>query len=238
MVLVVTGSLSIPAPAFPPLPPADTRNICGTDDIEQLDKVTDDLIHEWSRPVGMLHTVDTACTGTLISEDLFLTAGHCQDQCSKLQVTFGHLGRDGETFACKKIVEVGPNIQTDDYMVLELEGSPGVHWGWHKFRTQSVTVGTPLLIIHHPGGFPMRVSRKNCSFGGLEGDFFLHVCDTFGGSSGAAILVPDYEHPENTGIIATHTRGGCTVQGTGFNKGPTMAHLISKSPMLQAIHGK
>jgi V8-like Glu-specific endopeptidase len=156
-------------------------------------------------------------------------------------VTFGYLGsgmeKEGrqETFKCSEIVEQGGSKSADDFLIIRLEGSPGVNWGWYKLSDQKLTKSEELLMIHHPRGTPMKVSRKDCIYRGESGGLMEHRCDTEPGSSGAAILAPDYEHPENTSIVGVHTLGGCNNSPGSTNSGPSIRHLAEVSETIQDL---
>ena len=91
------------------------------------------------------------CTGTLISKNLFLTAQHCEADCDKLDVTFGYLSRGrAEKFKCKKIIEKGNELYENDYLVFELEGNPGIGWGWYEVSDRPLrkTTSSSSSTIH------------------------------------------------------------------------------------------
>lgn len=211
------------------------RTICGSDDMEDMIGLNDDM-KSMGMPIGILDVGGGLCSGTLISKDLFLTAGHCSGTCKNMKVTFGFLNNRKESFGCKDIVEVDDSgAQNRDYMVLRLEGSPGVQWGWYDMSDKEPTAKTPLLIIHHPEGLPMKVSRKNCFAENVSGGMVYHSCDTNPGTSGSGIIVPDYQKPENSRIVAIHAYGGCNASSTKYNSGASIKNLLSVSPTIKAM---
>ena len=80
----------------------------------------------------------------------------------------------------------------------------------------------------------MKVSR-DCYVSEQTDKFLNHRCDTQPGSSGSAIMDPDYAHPENTRIVGVHTLGGCNGAQSSYNSGPSMKHLVSISPLLKSM---
>ncbi len=215
----------------------NTRTICSSNDMLEMKSQLEDM-KKMGRPIGKLTAGGSACTGTLIERDLFLTARHCNFGCSGTKVTFGYLGSQvsgQETFKCKEVVEVGNSNSNQDYMVMRLEGNPGVNWGWYNISDREISKDTPLLMIHHPGGTPMKVSNKNCQFKKENGGLFYHSCDTNPGSSGSSVIIPDYEKPERSRIVAVHTLGGCNSSSSSFNAGPSIRGLVKISPTLKAM---
>lgn len=212
----------------------ESRTVCASNDMEEMKKL-DDAMNKMGMPIGNLRGGRLSCTGTLVDKDLFLTARHCKVSCSSMTVSFGYLGRDQQKFPCKEIVEAGESPTNQDYMLVRLEGNPGVQWGWYDMSDRDVEIGTKLLMIHHPGGTPMKVSRKNCSFKTEKNGLFYHDCDTNPGSSGSAILVPNYDNPELSRIVAVHTLGGCNSSSTKYNSGPSMKQIVKLSPTIKSM---
>lgn len=218
------------------------RTICDKDDMISIENASDE-IKEMSTPIGIWNINGERkrggmCTGTLIGKDLFLTAEHCSDECKNITVTFGYW-KDGvrkeETFPCRDIVEKGDGKYENDYLIVRLEGNPGVNLGWYTVSSKKLKKNDPLLMIHHPGGSPMKVSQKNCKLYEQTQDFVQHKCDTMPGSSGSAILSPDFTTPSRTRIVGVHTLGGCSSEADSYNSGPSIAHLVNISPALKAL---
>lgn len=214
------------------------RTICGSNDMLvmlQQDAATQKL----GEPIGILKGQSGGsgwrCSGTLIHKDLFLTARHCAGPCSGLEVTFGYLQRGrSETYRCKEIVEQGNQSSTQDYMIIRLDGDPGTKWGWYPPSDRDLQPGDTLMMIHHPGGKPMRLSLKDCKVSSVGGGMLRHRCDTEGGSSGGGILVPDPADPKNIRVVGVHAFGGCGGSG-GTNSGPAVRDLVNLSPTLKSL---
>lgn len=217
------------------------RSICDKDDMTFMINEPAD-IQEMGTPIGIWKIKDDGlCTGTLIGKDLFLTAQHCSGDCKKIEVTFGYLKngrRQEETFACKEILEVGNGDLKNDYLIARLEGNPGANLGWYDVSSEKLKKDQALLMIHHPGGSPMKVSRKNCHVYEQTDEFVQHKCDTLPGSSGSGILLPDFSNPKKTKIVGVHTLGGCSSNATSYNSGPSMRHLVEVSPLLKSLDKK
>ncbi len=211
----------------------ESRTVCGSNDMEKMISLNDKM-QAMGRPIGNLRG-SGSCSGVMISDELFLTAGHCKSSCSSMKVTFDYLSREKETFDCKEIVESGSGGSNLDYMVIRLKGYPGKNWGWYSLSDEILQKEQSLLMIHHPSGSPMKVSRKNCAFKKESGGFLYHNCDTEPGSSGSAVLLPDYNNPENTRVVAVHTLGGCNSSSTSYNSGPTIANIAKKSALIRSM---
>lgn len=216
-----------------------SRSICGTDDMTPILNASEQL-QTMGTPVGIFEASDemgnSYCSGTFISKDLFLTAGHCSATCKDIKVTFGYLEENRqESFHCSEIVEEANSSNDEDYMIIKLEGNPGVNWGWYGVSAKPVEPKSELLIIHHPKATPMKVSQKDCILVKEESNFLMHRCDTQPGTSGSAILLPNYNNPEETRIVGVHTLGGCDETDTSTNSGPSMRHLVELSPTLNAM---
>jgi hypothetical protein len=215
------------------------RSICGANDMLPMFQQSEDM-KEMGTPIGIYEALIDGgtgyCTGTLITKDLFLTAEHCAAECDDIKVTFGYL-KDGrqEDFKCKQIIEKGDGKYENDYFIIRLEGNPGVKWGWYNVSAEPLPASSKLLMIHHPQGTPMKVSQENCSLVAEESGFLRHHCDTQPGSSGSAILLPNYQNPEQTRIVGVHTLGGCDDEETASNSGPSMRHLVEVSPTLKSL---
>ncbi|MEZ5382555.1 MAG: trypsin-like peptidase domain-containing protein [Microthrixaceae bacterium] len=253
------------------------ESICGTTDdsqpVEQYDGtlgVTQVFVNARQAPVGQLQwnsnlasmydnpgTVSGVrwCTGTMISNDLFLTAGHCFDQ------TGGGWLRprvDGTTNVISNEdialnMHVNFNYQVDpagalrteqsypivdlleyrlgglDFAIVRLDGNPGATWGTTKISAGDATVGDMIAIIGHPAGVPKRIEAGPVT--GLSGNFLLYDdIDTLGGNSGSGIV-----RASDGCIVGIHTNGGCDQPAIGNNRGVRIEAAIAQSPTLQKV---
>jgi V8-like Glu-specific endopeptidase len=184
------------------------------------------------------------CSGALIADDLFLTAGHCFDRdaggwqlpriedtdevidpqeiAQNMHVNFnyqvdadGNL-QDGEPFSIAELVVYRPGEDELDVAVIRLDGSPGRDFGKGVIAAEDAGEGDMLCIIGHPEGMPKRIEAGQLLE--IEGNEIRYdSIDTRGGNSGSAIL----RSPDGT-IVGVHTNGGCT-SGGGFNYGQTIS---------------
>lgn len=147
-------------------------------------------------PTGQILSGDgyRFCTGFLIGEKTFLTAGHCFGEVCKqyedghYQVRFNyHTGVKESKYKVDRIIEHGQCFGCD-YGILKLETSAA----YKRFGTLEVQPSncdareTKLVVAQHPGG-----GKKQIAFGSLDGywsgGFFAHTMDTAPGSSGSPV---------------------------------------------------
>ena len=250
---------------------------CGaTDDsqaVEQYDGslgVTQEFVNALQGPVGQLQwnnnlgTIYTRpgnvsgvrwCTGTLVTNDLFLSAGHCFDQAggdwqrpmtngtfnvippaeiaTNMHVNFNFQAdptgvmRTEQSFAILELVEY--RLGGLDYAIVRLAGSPGQLFGTVTVAPNDPALNDMLCIIGHPAGQPKRVEAGQLT--NLSGNQIQYNdIDTLGGNSGSAVL-----HAPSREIVGVHTNGGCNTTGTGFNFGVRVSRLLEESPTLQRV---
>ncbi|MCP3059029.1 serine protease [Myxococcus sp. K38C18041901] len=160
------------------------------------------------------------CSGTLIDDDLVLTAGHCitsASACTSTRVVFNFYKTAANTlkqvtsadiFSCQSIVvrqqtSGTPNL---DYAIIKLDRAATPRFVPAPIRAGSAAlpVGTGVTVIGSGSGIPFKIDAggkvRDARAGSL--DYFVATTDTFGGNSGSGVY-------ENTG----YTVAGILVRG-------------------------
>ncbi|PIY72893.1 MAG: hypothetical protein COY86_09605, partial [Rhodobacterales bacterium CG_4_10_14_0_8_um_filter_70_9] len=253
------------------------ESICGvTDDSQDVEMydgslgVTQAFVTTHQRPVGVLRWNSNLasiysnpgnvagvrwCTGTLIADDLFLTAGHCFDQtgggwnrprvngttniippgeiATNMSVEFDYQRNAAGVLKTPVSVAVVELMEYRlgglDFAIARLAGAPGQTWGVTRLASIDANVGDMLCIIQHPAGNPKRIEAGPLT--SFDGDRIRYNnIDTLGGSSGSGIL-----RALDGCLVGVHTNGGCNAAMTGSNFGVRVARLLEVSPTLQSL---
>ena len=253
------------------------ESICGvTDDSQDVEMydgslgVTQAFVTTHQRPVGVLRWNSNLasiysnpgnvagvrwCTGTLIADDLFLTAGHCFDQtgggwnrprvngttniippgeiATNMSVEFDYQRNAAGVLKTPVSVAVVELMEYRlgglDFAIARLAGAPGQTWGVTRLASIDANVGDMLCIIQHPAGNPKRIEAGPLT--SFDGDRIRYNnIDTLGGISGSGIL-----RALDGCLVGVHTNGGCNAAMTGSNFGVRVARLLEVSPTLQSL---
>lgn len=203
--------------------------------------VTVAFVNEHQGPVGQtMRGTSRSCSGTLIAQDLFMSAGHCFDDPDhpQTQVTFnfqrdaaGSL-RPERRFAILEIME--HRLGALDYAIVRLDGNPGNIFGFARISSSDAAMGDTVCIIGHPATAPKQIEAGPVTaFDGNQ--IRYNDIDTLPGNSGSGIL-----HGPSGMIVGVHTNGGCNSTPSpprGFNLGVRIEALLAVSPILRRLAG-
>jgi V8-like Glu-specific endopeptidase len=221
----------------------NVSSICGPNDLQHVNSYDGSLgqpvafVNKFKTRVGALaqgtpENSRKLCSGTLISEDLFLTASHCVDSTITTKfAVFNFETAAGSSnllpqdhYKISAIVENGGNL---DYSIIRLEGKPGLKYGFTPIRVATPENNHLLTIIQHPKGQPKQT--ESGPIVGESGAYMRYAdLDTEPGSSGSGVLDKDGY------LVGVHTNGGCT-SGGGANQGVKMTEIAKVSATVQAL---
>lgn len=222
-----------------------STSICGKDDMQHVNDYKGDLgpsvdfVKKYQPAVGALAmgnpdaTSRKFCSGTLISEDLFLTAGHCVDPAitQKFAVFSYEKAAGSADLLPQEHVKVEAIVEDSlnglDFAILKLEGKPGLKYGFTPIRVALPANNDPLIIIQHPKGKAKMVEAGPKV--GESGNYMDYAdLDTEPGSSGSGVLNADGS------LVGVHTNGGC-YSGGGANRGVKMTEIAKYSKVVQTL---
>lgn len=170
---------------------------------------------QWNANLGAIYTnpgnVSAArwCSGTLIGNDLFLTAGHCFDQTGggwnrprvngttnvissadiatnmhvnfNFQVDAAGNPRPEVSFPITALIEY--RLGGLDFAIVRLGGNPGAQFGTTAISTTDAAQGDMCCIIGHPSGLPKRI-EAGPALAPSGNQIRYDDIDTLGGNSG------------------------------------------------------
>ena len=153
------------------------------------------------------------CSGTLVGEDMVMTAGHCivdEAKCADTKLVFGYsLKKAGDypnsvpaedVYSCKSIVkrdlDLNPGFFASvfnggpgpDFALIKLDRKPAGRKPLPIHRKAKPAKGDKLFVIGHPVGLPAKIAGSAKVRDASPKYFFKADLDTFGGNSGSAVF--------------------------------------------------
>ena len=169
-----------------------------------------------------------SCSGTLIDDDLVLTAGHCvssQNQCNNRRFVFNYR-MESETqraaitaddvYRCERIVHT-VDANGIDYAIVQLDRPAVAPRAPASVRRLDVPydLDADMTLIGFPSGIPVKIAGNGRVVDprGDTLDYFEATVDAFGGNSGSGVFDAD---GNVAGILVRGeqdytARDGCTV---------------------------
>ena len=142
-----------------------------------------------------------SCSGTLIADDLVLTAGHCitnNASCRSTVIVFdyqwenGGLGPigDDDVYNCRGVVaRAESESPTLDYAVIQLDRPvTGRTPATVRDARGSLQAGAGITIIGSPWGLPQKIDDGGSVRDPNRGTVFVGTPDSFAGNSGSGIF--------------------------------------------------
>lgn len=202
----------------------DRLNLCPTEKFRE-------------QPIGAF------CSGSLVGEDLVMTAGHCiKDEagCAAAKLVFGYnIRKDGEAavttlpasevYSCAKIVKrflggepgsENPAGQSlgPDWALIKLDRKVAGHKPLPVNRKANLKKGDAITVIGHPVGLPLKIAGGATVRDFSKKGYFVADLDTFGGNSGSPVFNTKTKKIE--GILVrgdedfADSPAGCTTMAT------------------------
>lgn len=142
------------------------------------------------------------CSGFLVAPDLIATAAHCVlfdvPDCSQMGFVFGYNANASgggipssvpqtDVYHCASITPA----DDADWALVKLDRPVAGRPPLHVRRSGAVANNTPLVIIGHPNGLPMKISPSGNVRATSDPVAFSHNIDSFMGNSGCPVFERD-----------------------------------------------
>jgi subtilisin-like proprotein convertase family protein/V8-like Glu-specific endopeptidase len=140
------------------------------------------------------------CSGSLVTKDIVLTAGHCirsLSDCSSTRFVFSYAVKSAgamprqvssnDVYSCKEILHSEVANAGADFAIIRLDRSVVGRSPLPLRRSGSVSPGDTLVVIGHPVGLPTKVAG-GANVRSVQNTHFVANLDTYGGNSGSAVF--------------------------------------------------
>lgn len=158
------------------------------------------------QPVGAF------CSGSLVGEDMIMTAGHCitnESDCEDTKFVFGFrmdsdsdnpaFAKAEDVYSCSKIVarflgkepEEGASTQSlgPDYALIKLDRKVEGRTPLPVNRQNTgLEDGVSLFVVGHPVGLPVKLAGGASVRDASPWGYFVANLDTYGGNSGSPVF--------------------------------------------------
>jgi hypothetical protein len=142
------------------------------------------------------------CSGSLVGDDLVMTAGHCiKDEagCADAKIVFGFAvttygGKAPTTipqkdvYSCKQIITRLQESAGADYALIRLDRKVEGRRPLVVSRGGQIKTGDKVFVIGYPVGIPLKVSGDATVRDASKPGYFVTNLDTFGGNSGSPVF--------------------------------------------------
>lgn len=144
------------------------------------------------------------CSGSLIGENLILTAGHCittMDDCLRTSFVFDYAVKqqgsyprqvaESNVYRCSNILHTQRVGTGADFAIVQVdrnvEGRTPLKIAKSRINNE-ITRGTKLVMIGHPAGLPTKVDDGAKVRDASKNGYFVATTDSYGGNSGSAVF--------------------------------------------------
>jgi hypothetical protein len=149
------------------------------------------------------------CSGSLITPNIIMTAGHCirtQSSCANTRFVFNFAYKSmtydpkfvvaEDVYSCQKLIHSELNSKTDSDFALVLLDRPVLGRSPLPIRqTGRINDSQSLVVIGHPSGLATKFAAGASVRSNTSDAYFVANLDTYGGNSGSAVF------NEQTGVV-------------------------------------